>query len=646
MTTPNLDAPDAAACSTWTVADSKQLYRIDDWSHGYFRVNDAGEVAVTLRDIENGDSEPQEVSMMKILKDLKRKLRSFHMPALFRFPDLLAARITELNESFRTAMKAAGYKGRYRGVYPVKVNQQEQVVKEITTYGRKYHYGLEVGSKPELLAALAHMHDREALLVCNGYKDAGFIDLALQAKKLGLKVMLVIEMPPELDLIMQRSKALGIEPNLGIRIKLATKGSGHWADSAGDRSPFGLNFTQTISVIDELKRIGKLDRLKMVHYHQGSQIPKISTVRLAAQEAARVYVNLKKEGAPLNYLNLGGGLAVDYSGTRGKDDSSSMNYTLQEYCADVVEAVQKIMDQSGVEHPDIVTESGRAITAYSSVLVFDILDVNRTEPKQPLPKLAKNAPDTIKSMMEVVENLDRINPQESYHDIVFYREEMLTLFRTGAVTLRERAQADQIYWYVLNECVKRGTEVMGLDLKLSDFYYGNFSMFQSLPDAWAIKQFFPMMPIHRLNQKPTRDAVISDVTCDCEGQISSFMTEKGVLKPTIPVHEISDHEDYIMGVFLVGAYQETLGDLHNLLGDTSVVTVRLKHGKIEYSKQLQGDTNAEVLSYLEFDPRKLIKGFRELTDSAVERERVSEEMAEEALKNYRKSLRDYTYFTI
>ncbi len=628
----------------WTHESSKALYRLEEWSHGYFGVNAAGEVTVRLPLAEGGKVPPAEVSMMEIIKKLRRR-RGFHLPALFRFPDLLSARITELNESFRTAMKAAGYQGRYRGVYPVKVNQQEQVVKEITTFGKKYHYGLEVGSKPELLAALAHMHDREALLVCNGYKDAEFIDLALMSKKLGLRVMLVIEMPPELDLIMERSKLLGIEPNLGIRIKLATKGSGHWADSAGDRSPFGLNFSQTIRVVDQLKKLGKLDRLKMVHYHQGSQIPKISTVRLAAQEAARVYVNLKQEGAPLGFLNLGGGLGVDYSGTRGKDDSS-MNYSLQEYCADVVDAVQRIMDEADVDHPDIVTESGRAVTAYSSVLVFDILDVNRTAPNEPLPKVGKHAPDTIKSMMEVVENLDRMNPQESYHDIQFYRDEILTLFRTGAVSLRQRALADTIFWHVLQELVRRGVEVGGLELKLSDFYYGNFSMFQSLPDAWAIGQYFPMMPIHRLCEQPTREAVISDVTCDCEGQISSFLDSKGNSKPTIPLHELKGNDDYIMGVFLVGAYQETLGDLHNLLGDTSVVTVRLKEdGQIQFTKQLEGDTNAEVLSYLEFDPRQLAKGFRALADSAVERAKVGEEIAEQAMKNYRKALRGYTYFT-
>lgn len=639
---PPVAPPVAEDTEKWGVDQSRELYRFDAWGNGFFGVNAEGEVTVRL----SNETEQAEVSLMQILRSLRKKSKNFHLPALFRFPDLLYARIAELHAAFKHAMKSQGYLGKYCGVYPIKVNQQQQVVAEITEYGRKHHYGIEVGSKPELLAALAFMQDRSALLICNGYKDAEFIDLALQAKKMGLRVMLVIEMPPELDLILERAKALGIDPNLGLRIKLSTKGSGHWAESAGDRSPFGLNFSQTITVVDELKRRNKLHLLKMLHYHQGSQIPKISTVRLAAQEAARVYANLVKEGAPLGLLNLGGGLAVDYSGSRTADDTS-MNYTLQEYCSDVVEAVQGIMDEAGVEHPDIVTESGRAMVAYYSVLVFDILDVNRTDSREPLPKLPRHAPGTLKSMMEVVENLDKLNVQESYHDIVFYRDELLTLFRTGAVSLRERSVGDQIYWHVLNEIGRRsngGSEPMGLETKLADFYYGNFSMFQSLPDAWAINQFFPIAPIHRLDEQPTRNAVISDVTCDCEGQISCFMDGSGNKRTTIPLHEIKDAEDYIMGVFLVGAYQETLGDLHNLLGDTSVVTVRLKNGRIVFSRQLAGDTNAEVLSYLEYEPRNLLKRFRALTEQAVESGKVTEEAAEIIYKNYRQNLKSYTYF--
>jgi arginine decarboxylase len=519
------------------------------------------------------------------------------------------------------------------------------VVKEVTEYGRQYHYGLEVGSKPELLAALAFMHDREALLICNGYKDAEFIDLALQAKQLGLNVVLVLEMPPELELVMERSKALGIDPVLGLRIKLSTKGSGHWSESAGDRSPFGLNFSQTIEVLDALKKANKLKCLRMLHYHQGSQIPKISTIRLAAQEAARVYVNLVKEGAPMGLLNLGGGLAVDYSGRRMADENS-MNYTLREYCADLVEAVQKVMDEADVPHPDIVTESGRAIVSYYSVLVFDILDVNRMAHEDQLPKLPRGCSDTLRSMMEVVQNMDKLAIRETYHDILFYREELLTLFRTGQVSLRERAQGDQIYWNVLTKVARRADgveELDGLRTRLADFYYGNFSMFQSLPDVWAIGQFFPVAPIHRLEEQPTRDAVISDVTCDCEGVLNSFISEDGK-RSTIPLHPLKPNEPYMMGVFLVGAYQETLGDLHNLLGDTSVVTVRIKGGKISYSRQLEGDTAAEVLSYLEYVPRDLLRRFRNLTEDPAAVKRVDPEKADAIYRNYRRNLKSYTYF--
>lgn len=637
-------APPFTASSepSWSVEDARELYGFEGWGHGFFGVNKEGETTVRLQ--SEGDF--AEVSLMKIIRGLLKKNKNFHLPALFRFPDLLYARIKELNETFREEIRNQGYKGRYRGVYPVKVNQQQQVVKEVCEYGRKYHHGMEVGSKPELLAALAFMHDREALLICNGYKDAEFIDLALQAKKLGLNVVIVLEMPPELPLVLERSRELGIDPVLGLRIKLSTKGSGHWAESAGDRSPFGLNFSQTIRVIDELKRHGKLKCLKMLHYHQGSQIPKVSTIRLAAQEAARVYTNLVKEGAPMGLLNLGGGLAVDYSGRKVADENS-MNYTLREYCADLVEAVHKIMEDAGVPHPDIVTESGRAIVSYYSVLAFDILDVNRMSNGEPLPKLPRGSSDTLRSMMEVVHNIDKLGATETYHDIIFYRDELLTLFRTGQVSLRERALGDQIYWHVLtavSEKLEEGTELKGLKTRLADFYYGNFSMFQSLPDVWAINQFFPVAPIHRLNEEPTRQAVISDVTCDCEGVLNCFMDDAGK-KTTIPLHPLKDDEPYIMGVFLVGAYQETLGDLHNLLGDTSVVTVRLKNGRISYSQQLAGDTAAEVLSYLEYVPRDLLKRFRSLTEDPLSAKRVDEETAEAIYRNYRRNLKAYTYFS-
>jgi arginine decarboxylase len=626
----------------WSVSDANEMYGFEAWGHGFFSVNKEGETTVRL---EN-DGVFAEVSLMKIIRGLMKKNKDFNLPALFRFPDLLYARIKELNETFREEIRNQGYKGRYRGVYPIKVNQQQQVLRELCEYGRKYHHGLEVGSKPELLAALAFMHDREALLICNGYKDAEFIDLALQAKQLGLNVVIVLEMPPELELVLERSKALGVEPTLGLRIKLSTKGSGHWADSAGDRSPFGLNFSQTIRVIDELKRHGKLKCLKMLHYHQGSQIPKVSTIRLAAQEAARVYANLVKEGAPMGLLNLGGGLAVDYSGRRVADENSK-NYSMREYCADIVEAVQKIMDDAGVEHPDLVTESGRAIVAYYSVLVFNILDVNRMASDEPLPKLPRSASDTLRSMMEVVENLNKLSAQETYTDIIFYRDELLTLFRTGVVSLRERALGDRIYWHVLTAVAERleeGTELKGLKTRLADFYYGNFSMFQSLPDVWAINQFFPVAPIHRLDEQPTRQAVISDVTCDCEGVLNCFMDDAGK-KTTIPLHPLRENEDYMMGVFLVGAYQETLGDLHNLLGDTSVVSVRIRNGKISYSRQLPGDTAAEVLSYLEYTPRDLLKRFRALTDDPPTSRKLDEETTEAIYRNYRRNLKSYTYFS-
>jgi arginine decarboxylase len=387
----------------------------------------------------------------------------------------------------------------------------------------------------------------------------------------------------------------------------------------------------------------------MLHYHQGSQIPKVSTIRLAAQEAARVYVNLVKEGAPMGLLNLGGGLAVDYSGKKQADENS-MNYSMREYCADLIESVQKVMDEAGVNHPDIVTESGRAVVAYYSVLVFDILDVNRMASDEPLPKLPRGSSDTLKSMLEVIENLESTSAQETYTDIVFYRDELLTLFRTGQVSLRERALGDRIYWHVLTLVSQRtqhdtSEEMTGLRTRLADFYYGNFSMFQSLPDVWAIQQFLPVTPLHRLDEKPTREAVISDVTCDCEGVLNCFIGENGKRSATIPLHALKGNDDYMMGVFLVGAYQETLGDLHNLLGDTSVVTVRLRGGKISYSRQLEGDTAEEVLSYLEYVPRDLLKRFKTLTEEPATQKKITEEQAAALYKAYRRNLKSYTYFS-
>ena len=628
----------------WTTDQSRTLYGLDRWGQDYFDINGAGEVVVRLR--ENG-GDPTEVSLAHIVREMKARGRD--LPLLLRFRNLLDRRIELLNESFAGAIAKAGYHGKYRGVYPVKVNQQQQVIDEITQFGRRYHYGLEVGSKPELLAALAYMHDPEALLICNGYKDHEFIDLALRACQTGLRVIIVLEMPGELPDVLARARALGIRPELGLRFRLSTKSEGHWAESGGDRSTFGLNTSQVIDVIDHLKGEGYLDCLTLFHYHQGSQLPNIRAIREAASEAIRVYTNLVAEGAPMGLLDMGGGLAVDYDGSHS-NFPSSCNYSLEEYASDLVEIVQQACDQAGVPHPDLITESGRAVVAYYSVLVFDILDVTRfEEPTEPEPPVA-GSHEHLNSLWGLREALDPAHLHESFNDALFYRDQIRSLFAHGIIDLRTRAHAERIYWHVVTLIAQRvrqaervPEELQNLEENLIDIYYGNFSVFQCLPDSWAIDQLFPIMPLHRLAEEPTRQAVLSDITCDCDGKISRFIDLDDV-KNHLPLHPRGAGEDYFLGTFLVGAYQETLGDLHNLLGDPNVVSVGIEDGELTFTHEVEGDTVADVLSYVEYDPKDLESRFRAFAETAVKSGKISAADRRTLLHAYRDSLHGYTYY--
>jgi arginine decarboxylase len=633
----------------WTVEDSANIYGIRDWGNGYFDVSPKGEVVVNLRD----GTKTKPVSLADIVRGMRD--RGTQLPVLIRFGDLLRWRIEELNEGFSTAIREAKYGGVYRGVYPIKVNQQQEVIEEVTRYGKKYHYGLECGSKPELIAALAYMQDPEAYIVCNGYKDEEFIDLALQAQKMGLQVIMVLEMPSELELILQRSKLLGIKPKLGVRIRLSTESAGHWSSSGGDQSVFGLNISQVMRAVDMLRERGMLDCLEMLHYHQGSQIPSIRAIRNAATEASRVYVGLVQEGAKMGILDLGGGLAISYDGLKSSE-SSSADYGMKEYCADVIEAISEVTDEAGVPHPNIITESGRAIVAYYSVLVINVLDINRYEASG-IKKLPKKAPSLLKNLFELRDKAfnnslknSHSQLQEIYNDAVYYRDKIRSEFGSGKVTLRQRSQGEELYWEILNWVareVKNGgftSEQMDrLSALLTDVYYGNFSVFQSLPDFWAIDQLFPIMPIHRLKEEPTRPVVLSDITCDCDGKIDRFIHHRDI-HPSLPLHDIKVEDDYMLGIFLVGAYQETLGDLHNLLGDTNVVSVRVENGKLKYLKELDGDTVAEVLDYVEYDPKELIRRFRVLAEEAVVKRRISAQERHKIMEAYEEGLRGYTYF--
>ncbi len=631
----------------WSAADSAELYGVENWSNGYFGVSRNGEVTVNLIDT---DGEARPVSLHTIMKGLAE--RGTDAPVLLRFRDLLRARIDELNQSFIKAINEVDYKGVYRGVYPIKVNQQREIVEEIVAYGARYHYGLEAGSKPELIAAMAQMKDPEAFLMCNGYKDDEFIDLALTAQRMGINICLILEMPNELPAILARAEAMGIEPNLGVRVRLAAKGSGHWSESAGDRSVFGLNTAQVIDVVDTLKNAGKLHCLKVLHYHQGSQIPNISVVREGLTEACRMYIDLVREGAPMGTLDMGGGLAVDYDGSQ-TNFHSSCNYTIEEYARDIVEVVGEMCTKCEIPHPTLVTESGRAIVSYHAALVFNVLDV-ASAPGQDAaaPSLPDNASEVLKSLDETRRMLTGKNIQECYNDANYYRDQLRMQFFYGNASLRERGIGEAIYWHIMGMISRRIDEMSEIpeDLKevsdnMVDCYYGNFSLFQSMPDSWAIDQLFPVMPIQRLCERPTRKTVLVDITCDCDGKVDNFIDREDIAH-SLPLHDFEGKENYYVAVFLVGAYQETLGDIHNLLGDTNVVSVHLENGRPVYTQEEEGDSVADVLSYVKYDTRDLVAKFRNLAERAVEEGIMSPRQRRDALEAYRTGLNGYTYYEL
>ncbi|MDD2454910.1 MAG: biosynthetic arginine decarboxylase, partial [Kiritimatiellae bacterium] len=576
--------------------------------------------------------------------------RGMNLPILLRFSDLLGDRIRLINEAFNKAIGDYAYKGQYRGVFPIKVNQQQQAVHDVVAFGRPYHHGLEAGSKAELIAALAYMRDPDAFLICNGYKDVEFIDLALSSLKMGLQTIMVLETNAELNLIMERAAALGIRPRIGIRVKLSSRVGGKWTDSGGERSVFGLTPAQVIDAVDTLREAGMLDCLELLHYHLGSQVPNIREIRDSVKEASRFYVGLVKEGAPMGIFDIGGGLAIDYDGSH-TNFASSANYDISEYCADVIEGIMTACNEAEIPHPTVISESGRALVGYYSVLLINVLDTAIYEEKEPPESIPEPYPEALENMMYVSRMLSQKNLQESFNDALYYREEIQKAFKHGDITLRQHAAADCLFWHILTRIREMlpGVKVipkdlLGLDALLADVYYCNFSVFQSLPDAWAIDQLFPIMPIHRLNEKPERMACISDITCDCDGRIDKFIDQHDV-KSVLPVHVMRKGEPYMMAAFLVGAYQETLGDLHNLFGDTNVVSVRVdEDGDIDYVQELQGDSVGDVLSYVEYRPELLMEQFRGLAEEAVKARRITPAERREILAAYESGLRGYTYF--
>lgn len=631
------------ALQHWRVEDSIELYGIHNWGAGYFDVSEGGDVVVCPQ----GPSGPR-VSLPEIINGLKA--RGYDMPVLLRVENILDSRISSIHQSFRRAISSLGYGGEYRGVFPVKVNQQQQVVEKIAQFGSRFHHGLEVGSKAELIAAVSLMRDREACIVCNGYKDREFFDLALQAHRLGFNVHFVLEMPGELDMLLERAALLGVRPNIGVRAKLAFKASGHWTDSGGERSTFGLSPAQIVDVVDKLRDRDMLDCFRLLHYHLGSQVSNIRDIRNGVMEGARLYVGLVQEGAPMGYLDLGGGLAVDYDGSH-TNYISSCNYSMDEYCADVVEAIMTILDQEHVPHPHIITESGRATVAYYSVLLFNVLDVSLVEEVQLPETLPDDAPETVRNLHEVMSSLSLRNLQECYNDAIYYRDETRKLFSTGRVTLRQRTMAERYFWAIIIKIAREKDrlkvvprDLADIDVSLADIYYGNFSVFQSLPDTWAIDQLFPIMPVHRLKEFPSRQGIVSDITCDSDGRIDHFIAPSG-LRSTLDLHPLVDGEEYYLGAFLVGAYQETLGDLHNLMGDTNVVLIRVADdGSYEYVREIRGDSVADILTYVEYEPRRLLDDLRAVAEQAVRDGRITPAERYGVMQAFEDGLRGYTYF--
>jgi arginine decarboxylase len=628
----------------WTIEKATQLYGINKWGAGYFSIDEHGDVVVTPFGADHGPK----ISLHEIAREVEE--RGMAMPVLLRIENILGSQIKLLHETFRKVIRENNYEGEYKGVFPIKVNQQEEVVEAITQFGKDYNHGLEAGSKSELIAAISMMKSRKACLICNGYKDEEFIDLGLYAIKMGYQVFFVIEVPGEVELIIERAKYHKVAPNLGLRIKLSTQAEGLWTESGGDASVFGLGMTHIVDVIDRLKQENMLDCLQLLHYHIGSQIPNIRDIRAGAMEACRIYEELVNEGAKMGYLDLGGGLAVDYDGSN-TNFHSSRNYSIEEYCSDIVESIITVLSRHNIPHPTIITESGRAIVAYYSVLLFNILDVSSFLPP-PIPEqLPKSTNDLLENLLIAYDMVSPKNIQECLNDALFYRTQARQLFKHGQITIRERALAENLAQHTLIKISKLSRnmehipkEIMEINKLVYDIYYGNFSLFQSLPDVWAIDQILPVMPIHRLTEPPSRSAIISDITCDCDGKIDAF-PDYSHEKNSIMLHDLKDDEEYYVGVFLVGAYQETLGDLHNLFGDTNVVSIHVnENGSYKFLRELEGDSVADVLSYVEYDVKSLKKRLKHIAEDAIHKGHITAKERKSILNEFDEGLRGYTYY--
>ena len=625
----------------WRIEDSEELYNITGWGTSYFSINDAGHVVVTPR--RDGVT----VDLKELVDELQ--LRDVASPMLLRFPDILDNRIEKMSSCFKQAAEEYGYKAENFIIYPIKVNQMRPVVEEIISHGKKFNLGLEAGSKPELHAVIAVNTDSDSLIVCNGYKDESYIELALLAQKMGKRIFLVVEKMNELKLIAKMAKQLNVQPNIGIRIKLASSGSGKWEESGGDASKFGLTSSELLEALDFMESKGLKDCLKLIHFHIGSQVTKIRRIKTALREASQFYVQLHSMGFTVEFVDIGGGLGVDYDGTRSSNSEGSVNYSIQEYVNDSISTLVDVSDKNGIPHPNTITESGRALTAHHSVLIFEVLETATLPEWDDEEEIAPDAHELVQELYSIWDSLNQNKMLEAWHDAQQIREEALDLFSHGIVDLKTRAQIERLYWSITREInqiaggLKHAPdEFRGLSKLLADKYFCNFSLFQSLPDSWAIDQIFPIMPIQRLDEKPERSATLQDITCDSDGKIANFISTRNVAH-YLPVHSLKKTEPYYLAVFLVGAYQEILGDMHNLFGDTNAVHVSVNEKGYNIEQIIDGETVAEVLDYVQYNPKKLVRTLETWVTKSVKEGKISLEEGKEFLSNYRSGLYGYTY---
>ena len=624
----------------WRIEDSAELYNINGWGLKYFSINDKGHVAVTPRE---GNAS---VDLKELMDELQ--VRDVTSPVLVRFPDILDNRIEKISKCFEQAAEEYGYTAQNFIIYPIKVNQMRPVVEEIVSHGKKFNIGLEAGSKPELHAVLAINIDENSLIICNGYKDENYIELALLAQKMGRRIFLVVEKLNELKLIASISKRLKMRPNIGIRIKLASSGSGKWEESGGDVSKFGLNSSELLEALDILEKNKMQDCLHLIHFHIGSQVTKIRRIKNALREASQFYVQLHNMGFNIDFVDIGGGLGVDYDGTRSSSSESSMNYSIQEYVNDSISALVDACVKNDIPQPNIITESGRSLTAHHSVLIFEVLETTTLPSWSEDESVSEKDHELVQELYKLWDTMNQPRLIETWHDALQIREEALDLFGLGMLDLRTRAQVERLFWSIAREVYEMANEIKHSpeELKkiakmLPDKYFCNFSLFQSLPDSWAIDQIFPIMPISRLDEKPERTATIQDITCDSDGKIDNFISTRN-FNYHLPVHSLTK-DPYYIGVFLVGAYQEILGDLHNLFGDTNAVHVSVYKDHYEIDQVIDGETVAEVLDYVQFNPKKMVRSVETWVTTSMKSGIITPEEGREFLSNYRSGLYGYTY---